>query len=287
MRTLPLIVIGFVSLVYFSSCQKEVPDDLSVTGNGGSGGTSGGTGGATYNASCNNTVMKIKRWQALFDTAHYIAATWNGDGTVQTIKYNVPLSEYRTATYLYQNNRVTGAALYENLSNQRGDTALFHYNAAGLVDSMYLKNSYWFDMSIRYTNGKITKFIRYADGQVLYYWDVETDAKGNVTKAVEWNGGSSGFTKESTYTYTRDDRKNPFSDLAPYMFYLNDEYEIFRLWGPNNYTDQRYQDHTGTGIDLTTGFKFKYNSNCYPATSQQTIMGATLFTDDDFQFTYY
>ena len=71
------------------------------------------------------------------------------------------------------------------------------------------------------------------------------------------------------------------------MMYLDDDYNIFWYWGPNNYTDQRFQDFSGTGIDLTSGFKFKYNNNCYPASSQNTIMGQVLFTDDDFTFTYY
>src|SRR6185369_6948621 len=272
------------SLVYLTSCQKELAD-ASSGGNSGGGGGTGGSG--NYNSSCNNTLMKIKRWQALFDDSDYIAATWNGDGTIQTIKYNVPLSEYRTATYVYQNNRVAQAILYDNMNNHPYDTAIFHYNDAGLVDSMYLKNDNWFDISLGYSNGKINKYTRYANGGVMFYWDIETDAKGNISKATEWWNDPSGFIKQSVETYTRDDRKNPFKDLAAYMFYLNDDYEIFRAWGPNNYTDERYQDFTGTGVDLTTGFKFKYNSNCYPNTSQNTIMGQTIFPDDDFQFTYY
>jgi len=284
MRSVKPILFLFLSLVYLTSCQKELADDSSGGNSGGGGGT-GGSG--NYNSSCNNTLMKIKRWQALFDDSDYIAATWNGDGTIQTIKYNVPLSEYRTATYVYQNNRVAQAILYDNMNNHPYDTAIFHYNDAGLVDSMYLKNDNWFDISLGYSNGKINKYTRYANGGVMFYWDIETDAKGNISKATEWWNDPSGFIKQSVETYTRDDRKNPFKDLAAYMFYLNDDYEIFRAWGPNNYTDERYQDFTGTGVDLTTGFKFKYNSNCYPNTSQNTIMGQTIFPDDDFQFTYY
>ena len=286
MRPFRLILFAILSLSYLSSCQKELPDDNS--GSTGGGGTGGGTGGGgNYNSSCNNTIMKIKRLQALFDDSNYIAATWNTDGTIKNIKLNVPLSEYRTATYVYQNNRITQAMLYDNMNNQQDDTVIFHYNTAGLVDSMYLKNDDWFDISLGYSNGKVNKYTRYASGSIMFYWDIITDAKGNITQAVEWWNGTSGFSKESTYTFTRDDRKNPFKDLAPYMFYLNDDYEIFRFWGPNNYIDQRYQDHTGTGTDLTTGLKYKYNSNCYSNTAQQTIFGQTLFPDDDFQYTYY
>ncbi len=95
------------------------------------------------------------------------------------------------------------------------------------------------------------------------------------------------YTKESTLTFTRDDRKNPLESFAPYLFYLDDEYQVFWYWGPNNFTDQRFVDHTGSGIDLTTGYKFKYNANCYPSSSQNTIFIAALFADDDFTYTYY
>jgi len=287
MRSLIRILFFILPLVYLTACQKELNENLNSNNNGGGNNNGGTGGGSTYNTSCNNSVMKLKRWQALFDDSDYIAATWTANGSIQSIKCNVPLSEYRTATYVYQNNRITQAILYDNMSDKIYDTALFHYNADGLVDSMYLKNDHYFDMSLGYTNGKLTKYTRYADGHVMLYWDIQTDAKGNISKATEWWSGSGGFTKETMETYTRDDRKNPFKDLAPYMLYLNEPYQIFRAWGPNNYTDERYQELTGTGVELTTGYKFKYNNNCYPNTSQQTIMGQTLFPDDDFQFTYY
>jgi hypothetical protein len=286
MRSLNPVLFLVLSFIYFTSCQKEI-SDATIGGSTGSGGTGGGGNNNNNNTSCNNTVMKLKRWQALFDDSDYIAATWNGSGGIQTIKYSVPLSEYRTATYVYQNNRITQAILYDHMYNQLYDTALFHYNSAGLVDSMYLKNDNGFDISLRYTNGDLTKLTRYSGAAVMYYWDVQTDAKGNIVKATEWWKDTGGFTKESVYTYTRDDRKNPFKDLAPFMFYLNDEYEIFWLWGPNNFTDQRYQDFSGTGLDVLAGHKYKYNENCYPASSQQTVSGQVFFPDDDFRFTYY
>ena len=232
--------------------------------------------------------MKLKRWQATFDTDHYIETAWNGDGTIQSIKVNVPLSDYRTAKFIYANGRIKEAVIYESGTNTIYDTAVYRYNAAGKVDSMYLKNDDWFDISLKYnSSNKLIKYTRYASGDVMFYWNIVTDANDNVIKAEEfWNNGTS-FDKETTYTFTRDTKKNPLAGLAPYMVYLDDDYQSFWYWGPNNYTDQRYQDHTGTGIDLTTGYKFKYNTSCYPISSQNTISGQVIFTDDDFLYTYY
>ena len=276
---LPVVFILF-------SCQKEITDDPGGT-TGGSGG-GGNTGGGSATPNCNNTVMKLKKWQATFDADHYIETAWNGDGTIQSIKVNVPLSEYRTAKFIYANGRIKEAVIYESGTNTVYDTAVYRYNAAGKVDSMYLKNDDWFDISLKYnSSNKLIKYTRYASGDVMFYWNIVTDANDNVTRAEEfWNNGTS-FDKETTYTFTRDTKKNPLAGLAPYMMYLDDDYQSFWYWGPNNYTDQRYQDHTGTGTDLTTGYKFKYNTSCYPISSQNTIMGQTLFTDDDFLYTYY
>jgi len=63
--------------------------------NGNNNGNNCGTSG-----SCNNTVMKLKKWQATFDADHYIEASWNTYNTIHSIKLNVPLSEYLTATYV-------------------------------------------------------------------------------------------------------------------------------------------------------------------------------------------
>lgn len=275
------------TLIFLSSCQKEGSFE---DPNGGSGGNGGGNGGGTNNGPCNNTVMKIKKRQATFDANHFVEATWNTDGTIHSINLNESFTEYRTATFVYANGKIKEAILTDNRNNnQVYDTAVFRYNAAGKVDSMYLKNDDWFDIKLDYNNGKLVKYSRYASGGVLFYWTIVTDANDNIVKAEEYydDGSGGGFKKESTYTYTRDDRKDPFAGLAPYMMYLDDDYGIFRFWGANNYIDQRYVDHTGSGIDLTTGNKFKYNNNCYPASSQNTILGQVLFTDDDFTFTYY
>ena len=274
-----LLLLPVVLLVV--SCQKEIEIYVPPVGGGGGGGGGGQTG------NCNNTVKKLKRWQATFDSAHYISAEWNGDGTIKWIKLNVPLSDYLTAHFNYSNGKISQAISYQSDTYALWDTAVFRYNSDGLVDSMYLKNS-GRDLRLHYTNGKLVKVSRLEPGGVMYYYNVTTDANGNVTKAEEyWENGSGGFDKESTFTYTRDAKKNPLAALAPYLLYLDDEYQAFWYWGPSNMTDQRYQDHTGTGIDITTGHKFKYDANCYPVSSQQTIMGQPLFPDDDFLFTYW
>ncbi len=268
-NTYKLLALLIPVLVSLSSCQKGGNDDDNT------------------NPSCNNTAMKLKKWQATFDADNYIETTWNTDGTIRAIKMNTPLSEYRTATYIYANGKIKEAVLSSNSGNVIEDTAVFHYNAEGKVDSMYLKHDDYFDIKLTYTNGKLSKYTRYAAGMVMFYYNVTTDANDNIIKSEEyWNGGSV-FNKESTFTLTRDDRKNPLAGLAPFMFYLDDGYNIFWYWGPNNYTDQRYQDHTGGGLDITSGFKYKYNSNCYPGSSQTTLAGQVVFVDDDFTFTYY
>lgn len=256
-------------LFIFCSCQKE-------------GSNENGAG------DCNNTVMKLKKWQATFDADHYIEASWNTDGTIQSLKVNVPLSDYRTARYIYANGRIKEAVLYENGTNSIIDTAVYRYNAEGKVDSMYLKGDDYFGIRLTYSNGKITRYTRY-DGpnSIMFYWTIAADAQDNIIKAEEyWNNGTT-FEKQTTYTFTRDTKKNPLSGLAPYMMYLDDDYQSFWYWGPNNFTDQRYQDHTGSGTDLTTGHKFRYNENCYPASTQNTIMGQVLLQDNDFTYTYY
>jgi hypothetical protein len=269
-------------IIFFSSCQKEI--DGSVDPN------SPGTGGGGSNNStpgCNSTIMKLKKWQSTSNTLEYIENTWNTDGTIKSIKMNVPLSEYRTANYVYANGKITEAILFDNQTNSLYDTVVFHYNAAGKVDSMYLKNDDWFDIALKYnSSNKLVKYTRYAAGDVMFYWDIVTDANDNITSAVEYWNGTAGFEKQSTYTFTRDAKKNPFAGLAPYMMYLDDDYGIFRYWGPNNYDDQRYQDHTGSGTDLRTGYKFTYNSSCYPISAQNTIMGQVFFPGEDYTFTY-
>jgi len=286
-RLLPSCLI--ISLFYLSACQKELSIELGNSGNNG-GGNNGGNNG-NNNASCNNTIMKLKKLQSIVTPDDYLEAEWNTNGTIKMVRMNVQFSEHRTATYVYENNRIKEAVLRDIQTGDVYDTAVFHYNAAGNVDSMYLKNDDWFDLKLNWVNGKLVKVIRWSGNGtsrgIMFYLDVETDAKGNPTKVVEWWNGLNGFEKESTFTYTHDDRKNPFMDIAPYLFYLDDEYNIFWYWGPNNYTNQRYIDHAGTGVDITTGFKFTYNNNCYPSSSQVTLGGVAPFPGDDYNYTYY
>jgi len=116
------------------------------------------------------------------------------------------------------------AILYQNADGAIWDTAVYHYNAAGKVDSMYLKKDNGFGISLTYNNSnRLVKFTRYASatpGDVMYYWTVTTDANDNVIKAEEYWHNNSGFDKETIYTFTRDTKKNPLAGLAPYMMYL-------------------------------------------------------------------
>ncbi|MET0392205.1 MAG: hypothetical protein ABW019_03650 [Chitinophagaceae bacterium] len=276
-----LVVVLVFSAVYFTSCQPEVGfDDPAGGGNGG-----GGNGGGNNNGACNNTVMNLKSIQSTFDR-QVIEATWNADGTISSIKMSVQLSGDYTAKYIYESGRIKEAVLYNNSDNSIVDTAVFRYNTEGKVDSMYRKH-YNQTISLGYTNGKLSRYTGYSFGFLDFYWTITTDANDNIVKAENyWKNGAT-YDNESTYTYTRDARKNPFAGLAPYMMFLDDDYVIFRYWGANNYIDQRYQDRTGSGIDMTTGNKYIYNSNCYPLSSQTTIYGQVVFTDPDFVYTYY
>lgn len=289
MSFLPLRALALIAaFVSFSSCQKESSFETATPGTGAPG--SGNTGG-NNTAGCNNSKMKLKRWQATFETNHFIEASWNADGTIHSLNVNVQFSEYRTARYVYANGRIAEAILSSNINNnQIVDTAVFRYNADGKVDSMFLKNDDYFNMKLDYNNGKLVKYTRYyASNAVLFYWTIVSDANDNVIKADEYYSNSTGgFDKISTFNYTRDNRKNPFDGLAQYMLYLDEGYSNFWYWGKNNYTNQRYQDFGTTGVDITTGYKFKYNDNCYPLSSQLTIMERILLPpSDDFLFTYY
>jgi hypothetical protein len=287
---LRLSVVLISTAVLLSACQKEVSVETGGGGGNNGGGGGGNNGGNNYNASCNNTVMKIKRMQATFDTEDFIAAEWNADGTIHSIDMHEPFTEQTKATYIYSGGKITQAVLEDNVNvpYTAYDTVIFRYNVEGKVDSMYRKNSSGFGIKLSYTNGKLVRYTRYDDNNtIMFYWTVTTDAKDNVVKADEFSPSNATYAKESTYTYTRDDRKNPLAGLAPYMMHLDDDYAVFRHWGPNNYTDQRYQDFSGTGIDLTTGNKFTYNNNCYPSAYQNTIYGQPVLTGDDFVYTYY
>ncbi|QEC45260.1 hypothetical protein [Pseudobacter ginsenosidimutans] len=278
MRSLSVLVLS--ALVALSSCSKEKSiDTTDGTGNPGSGGVNG---------NCNDIVQKIKRIQFTAESDSYVEATWNTDGSINSIKINEPLTEYRTINMIYSGGKIVEGELLFNETGDVYDTVVFRYDAAGRVDSMHLKNDDGFGIRLRYNNDKLVKLERYnTPTEIYFYWDLQTDAGNNITGGEEYWYDGSAFKKESTYTYKRDDRKNPFKDLAPYMFYLDDAYGIFRYWGNNNYTDQRWQDHTGLGADITSGLKYTYNTNCYPESSLMTVLGFPVFTDPDYLYTYY
>jgi hypothetical protein len=81
------------------------------------------------------------------------------------------------------------------------------------VDSMYLKNEDWFDISLRYnSSNQLVKYTRYGSGVILIYWTIVTDDNDNVVKAEDyWNNGALGYSKETNYTFTRDAKKNPLA----------------------------------------------------------------------------
>ena len=275
------VLLGFPFVICLLSCQKE----LSVETPGGLGGSPDDQG---YTGECNDTKMKLKRFQDVDNPDYYIEVTWNNDGSVNSVEMHTFLSEYRTATYIYENNRISQAVLSDPDNNdQIYDTAIFRYNAEGLVDSMYLKNDNNFNIKLDYTAGKLVKYTGYTDTEALYYLDVNTDAAGNVIKSVEYFKETSGFELVNTHLLTRDTRKNPLAAIAPYMMYLDDAYNIFWYWGPNNFVDQTFKSHTMNIEDVISGHRYKYNSNCYPVSSQATISGFVLFDEPHWLYTYY
>lgn len=248
----------------------------------------GGGGGGGNPTACNTTVMKLKKMQARFQAADSIAVGWTAGGQVDKIVMSLTLSDYLTAHYIYENNRIKEAVLRDHMNgNAILDTVVFRYNTAGKVDSMYRKGG-GFDRSLKYdATGKLVRINRHDPTGIMYYWTIVQDAKGNITKAEEfWENGSGGFDKSASYLFSRDTKKNPFDGMAVYMLDLDDEYSIFSLWGGNNHVDQTYTDPT-LGFTLVTGMKYVYNNNCYPTTAQNTIAGQVLFPNDiDWDFVY-
>lgn len=243
-------------------------------------------------SNCNSVEMKLKKIQATSDERFYLSAEWNSDNTVKMLELNDMLAPGLNASYVYENGKIKEAVLRYIDETDIDDTCIYHYNTEGKVDSIYLKDDktrYGGNIKLSYTGGKLTKLIGYSGTEPKFYWDITTDGNQNITKAVEYHKSETGYTKENTFTYTRDGKKNPLKNLAVYMLCLDDPYVIFRYWGDNNYTDQRYEGHTDPVVDLTTGSKFKYNENCYPKSSVNTISGVPLMIDDqgDWLYTYY
>jgi|GEM_PF-3719246 len=268
MRKLTSVLALAFLLIQFSSCKKSSDPN---TPNG-----------------CNNVVQLLNRMQFVSDPNDYLEATWNSDGTIHSIKENQALSFYLNITFKYVGGKISEGEV-KNTSDVVMDTAIFHYNAAGQVDSMYMKNHWQRGIAITYTGGVVSK-ISWYDGTLLaWYWNITSDASGNITAGdeYEWDSSTSAFVKTTRYEYTRDEKKSPVAGLAPYMLYLDDDYAIYRSWGPNNNVNQRWLDYTGGGFDLTTGYLYTYNGNCYPTAARNTISGMPIFTTDDYTFTYY
>lgn len=241
------------------------------------------------NGNCNTTVMKLKKMQSTYDDRRYIEAEWNTDGTIKMLNMNAYVNTHKTATYAYENGRIKEAVLNYG-DGDYYDTAVFHYNSEGKVDSTYLKNQtteYGGNMSLTYTNGKLTKLSGYSGTELKFYWVIETDANQNITKGVEYRESPTGFIKENTFTYARDTKKNPFKDLAVYMLHFDDPNNIFGFWGNNNFTTELYEAHTDPIVETELGYKYKYNDNCYPKSNLPTIFGVVLIDEDDFIYTYY
>ena len=269
-------------VIALASCQKEISfDNANPDGSNG-----GNTGGNNNNPGCNDISMKLKRYQSLVEHENYIELSWNSDGTLQRMTYKDVVSLHRTATYTYENGKISEAA-FRTHDDQVYDTAVYHYNADNKVDSIYLKNDDRYNIALSYQEGKLRRFTYYSGTTITSYFDITTDAKDNIVAYTEYWAEPSGFAKQSSSSLVRDDRKNPFTGLAPYMFHFDDDYIIFRYWGPNNHTDVIWHDYGGSGMDMIVGQKYKYNENCYPVSNQTTLMGQVLFTDDDYSYTYY
>lgn len=270
-----IILALFVACLSFFSCRKD--NSTFITDK-------------SSNSDCDTTVKRIKKIQSTTSESDFLEAEWNTDGTVKKINMNLIFSENRRADYVYENGRIIQVILNNNINDPETDTAVFHYNTEGNVDSIYLKvgkDDYNSNIKLTYTEGKLKKLVGYMGTEIYYYYDIETDANQNITKATEYQKDGASFVKENTYTFTYDSKKNPLKKLGVYMLYLDDADNIFQLWGSNNYIDQRYEGHTGIPVDVTTGNKYKYNDHCYPVSYMQTVMGMVILNEDAYTYTYY
>jgi hypothetical protein len=224
--------------------------------------------------------------QAPGDPDDYIEAEWDTDGKIKTIKNAHSLHKSRT-TYEYQNGRITRAVLHNLNGNDQTGSIIYQYNPDGRVILMYDEADEDDNSRFEYANGKLKKVTRYVDGSIDTYWDVQTDENNNIVKAEEWLNEESDFTKQATYTFTRDTRKNPFKDLAVYMMHFDDASLIFNFWGANNFTNEVVKTYGFFAMEATAGFKYKYDASCHPVSSQQTLSGVVSVLTDSYQYTYY
>lgn len=268
MRSLTLVLALAIFLTQFSSCKKS---------------------SSTNNPNgCNTVVQQLQRFQSASDPNDYFEATWNSDNTISGMKMYEQLSNILNITFTYSGGRISAGAI-KNSSDVFLDSAIFHYNGAGQVDSMYTKAHWQRGISITYTGGVVSKISWYNGTSLAWYWNITSDASGNITAGdeYEWDSGTSTFVRTTRYEYTRDSKKSPFAGLSPYMLYLDDDYAIYRTWGPNNNVNQRWIDYSGGGFDITSGYLYTYNGNCYPTGARTTINGVPVFSTDDYTFTYY
>jgi len=262
------------------ACSKETSIDT-----GGNGGPGGGGGGGNNN--CTGTAQKLKEFKYLHDTSEYIRISYNTQGKVSSIRYKMLLSEYLIHNFIYENNRIAKSVLQDMQTDNIIDTVVYLYDANGRVDSTYCIRNY--RNSMKYTwdaSGRLKKITSYNEfGEVHYYADLTLDARGNIIRTDDYlNDSNGGFEKLSKYDMTRDDKNNPFAELAIYMFYLDDEQDIFQLYGPNNFVDETFFHYSNSATG-TTGFKYKYN-NCYPTKAAVTFMGVPILNEDAYEFVY-
>jgi hypothetical protein len=98
------------------------------------------------------------------------------------------------------------------------------------------------------------------------YAEYSYDAKGNNTEAVTYIldfGGSGEFKKQSTASFTYDDKKNPNTALAAIMLQPS-------LIGPNNVTKETTVDHQNNDNETFTQNTYEYNGENYPVKNTST-----------------
>lgn len=265
------LLLALIALAFFS-CKKNSSSENNNDGT---------------NGVCNKVMQHIVKWQNLVIADEYLAVNYDGSGRLNNIKMNLSLSEYRNSTFEYDNNgRIKQAIVRDNRIGNIVDTIVYRYNAAGKVDSMYMKQDNGWHYILSYDgNGNVVKFSLSSGTTTEHYWDLTYD-NGNIKRAVLYNRNSNGtYAKETTLDYTYDDRKNPFQTIAMYMFYLDDEDRILRVSGPNNFINETYTRQS-SGNTGTSGYKYKYNVNCYPETNQVTLSGQPVSSNPSFAYTY-
>lgn len=260
-------VAGISCLFLFASCSKE-------------------SSPAEEKSCVPSSDKKLKRIQNAFNDTEFIETEWHSDGRIKGITMTELLSRGLRLSFIYTGTVLTGANVYEAGYNNVHATVSYHYNSTGQLDSIGGTERGRFKLI--YNGDKLVRIKEYIRSSPYRTHDIEMDDKGNITKAVDHYNGENGLEKESTHSYVRDKKVNPLAGLAPYMLTLDDVYAISRHWGPNNYTEQIYEDHTDWLIRVSTGAKINYDNNCYPTSSTSLVEGQ-VFIDDtpDTIYSYY